>query len=679
MVHLNITIHKKNGLHVRIAAALIVRLQELIKDPSILNSIFVEFNGRKVQLTNLLSLVSLRIRQGDIFTIIFKDEPPLYILNEIKGFLEKTETEDSKQSETDRLLMENSVIFQEAVANLPSGMVVVNRENSIIYVNNAASKLLDIDMNILLNKKADEVIPQSKLKEVMETGRIQVARKLKLKKYTVLANRAPIFYHETIIGAVAIIQDISDIEKLHFELEKEKELQERLNLVLESVSDFIALTDEAGNITYMNEQMEDFLSTHQFGTSIIKMIGESEWLQLKENKISPIKVIKLFKSATFIMKCKSIILDNRFKGIVISLSPYNEIKELLKKLKVMEQRTKYLENELSKHLPLDKAFETIIGNSDTLIESLTMANKVSKTNSTVLITGDSGTGKELVAWAIHFSSDRKSHSFIRVNCAAIPPNLIESELFGHEKGAFTGAVKTHQGKFELAHNGTIFLDEIGDLSIELQAKLLRVLQEKEIERVGGFKTIKLNVRVIAATHRDLKRMVEEGTFREDLFYRLHVIPIHLPSLQNRKEDIPLLVEHFRNQFNLQLGKNINGYDSGFLEILGEYHWPGNIRELQNIMERVMTLAEGNKLSPRDLPQYIFQDRNPILKFDGTKKIQMFEEYEKQIYENAAPYYPSYNQLAQALGLTHKTVAAKLKKYQIEHLLGKKYQLVEKFS
>jgi TyrR family helix-turn-helix protein/PAS domain S-box-containing protein len=673
---LKVTVQQKNGLHLRIAASLIVKLQELVDNQEILKNTVVKYQKRTVQITNLLAIVSLRIRQNDKFSIIFPRIIPDSIKNEIYQFFENVEVENQQESKADQLLMENSIIFEEAVANLPNGMVVVNTENRIIYVNEAAVKLLEVSLNEILNRKADEIIPHSKLKEVMDTGKVQFAEKQKLNNYTILANRAPIYYNEKIIGAVSIIQDISDLEQLHFELRKERELQERLNLVLESVSDLIALTDEHGNYTYLNEQMDELLTTLDLQHSIIGLIKKTKWLEIKRTK-QP--TVKFLKKKSYIMKIKPLLLDGEFRGAVVSLSPYNELKELLEKLDFMEQRTKYLEQELSKHINLADSFKTIIGNSETLLETLNMANKVSKTDSTILITGESGTGKELVARAIHLSSNRKDGSFIRVNCAAIPPNLIESELFGHEKGAFTGAIKVHQGKFELANHGTIFLDEIGDLPMDMQVKLLRILQEREFERVGGFKTIQLNVRVIAATHQDLNKMVNEGKFREDLYYRLHVIPIHLPSLSARKDDIPLLVDHFRLKFNERLGKNIKGYEAGFLEALGNYHWPGNIRELQNIMERVMTLTEGDRLNQRDLPQYILQQRIPSLEWKESTKVLEFGEYEKQIYQHAAPYFPSYNQLAQALGVTHKTVAAKLKKYEIEHLLGKKYQLSGKYS
>jgi TyrR family helix-turn-helix protein/PAS domain S-box-containing protein len=674
------TIHRKNGLHVRIGAAFIAKLQELLGSREALKSVYVEFKDKRVQVNNLIALVSLRIGQGDCFAIHFDStqDPSKDLIQQLHEFFEKAELEDQKEAETDRLLMESSIITQEALSHLPNGMIVVNRENIITFINDAAAALLGRSVQELLNERADEVIPHSKLKLVLAEGITQFAEKQQLKHHTILTNRAPIFYNQKIIGAVAIFQDISPIEEISRELQKEKELQEKLNLVLESVSDCIALTDENGCFTYMNEHMQSLMTSIQKPHHLQSIMSESEWKLIQLKKLPIVNLLQLSKKQSYISKMKPVLIDHQFTGVVLTLTAYHEVKELHKKIDMMEQRTKYLEQELSKHLKLDEAFQTIIGSSETLLESLSLANKVSKTNSTVLITGESGTGKELVARAVHLTSHRKDQSFIRVNCAAIPPNLIESELFGHEKGAFTGAYRVHRGKFELAHHGTIFLDEIGDLSLDLQAKLLRVLQEREIERIGGTKTISLDVRVVAATHQDLRVMVENGTFREDLYYRLHVIPVHLPPLRSRMEDIPLLVNHFRERFSLELGKSINSYEPGFFEALGRYHWPGNIRELQNIIEQLCAITDDDILHLNDLPSYILgSQKHRTFQFGLTGEILPLEEYEKQIYTQAAPLFPSYNQLGQALGVTHKTVASKLKKYGLEELLGKKYQPVDK--
>jgi DNA-binding NtrC family response regulator len=243
----------------------------------------------------------------------------------------------------------------------------------------------------------------------------------------------------------------------------------------------------------------------------------------------------------------------------------------------------------------------LIGNSVGLRAVLSVIEKVADTPSTVLITGESGTGKELIARALHENSSRVGQPFIKINCAAIPKTLMESELFGYEKGAFTGAVGSKPGRFELAHGGSLFLDEIGEIPVEMQVKLLRVLQESEFERVGGIKTIKVDVRLITATNRDLQKEVSAGNFREDLFYRLNVVPIHLPPLRERRDDIRLLVWHFVAKFNERLKKAIAGVDEAAMERLVSHNWPGNIRELENVLERTMLFASGPTIRAADLP------------------------------------------------------------------------------
>jgi two-component system, NtrC family, response regulator AtoC len=243
----------------------------------------------------------------------------------------------------------------------------------------------------------------------------------------------------------------------------------------------------------------------------------------------------------------------------------------------------------------------IIGSSQGIAELYAILERVADTPTTVLITGESGTGKELVARALHEHSGRKDKPFIKVNCAAIPKELIESELFGYERGAFTGAVASKPGRFELANGGTLFLDEIGEIPVEMQVKLLRALQESEFERVGGIKTIRVDVRLVTATNRDLKKLIASGNFREDLFYRLNVVPIRLPALRERTGDIPLLVEHFLTKFNERLRKKVEGVEPDATEVLVQYSWPGNIRELENVIERAVLFCDASKLHASDLP------------------------------------------------------------------------------
>ncbi|HYZ90654.1 MAG TPA: sigma-54 dependent transcriptional regulator [Myxococcales bacterium] len=248
-----------------------------------------------------------------------------------------------------------------------------------------------------------------------------------------------------------------------------------------------------------------------------------------------------------------------------------------------------------------RRYTEIVGRGKQMQELQQVIAKVADAPSTVLIQGESGTGKELVATALHETSSRRERPFIKINCAAIPRELVEAELFGFEKGAFTGAVQSKPGRFELADGGTLFLDEIGEIPMEMQVKLLRAIQESEFERVGGVKTTRVEVRLVAATSRDLTREIAAGRFREDLYYRLNVVPIHLPPLRERREDIPLLVEHFRQKYNARLRKNVEKIEDDALACLAAYAWPGNIRELENVLERTILFAEGPRIGVADLP------------------------------------------------------------------------------
>ncbi len=285
----------------------------------------------------------------------------------------------------------------------------------------------------------------------------------------------------------------------------------------------------------------------------------------------------------------SIEIDDRKRAEEELKKAFNEIKTLRDQL--------HKENlALKEEIDQASMFEEIVGASDAIKRVLAVLCKVAPTDSTVLITGETGTGKELAARAIHKRSRRARKAFVAVNCAAIPPSLIASELFGHEKGAFTGATQRRLGRFEVADGGTIFLDEVGDLPAETQIALLRVLQERELERVGGTHAVPIDVRVIAATNRNLEAGVEAGSFRRDLFYRLNVFPIRMPSLHERVEDIPLLVAYLAQRYAGKMGKKINAIDKRTLELFRTYHWPGNVRELQNVVERAVILSEGATLA-----------------------------------------------------------------------------------
>ncbi len=308
----------------------------------------------------------------------------------------------------------------------------------------------------------------------------------------------------------------------------------------------------------------------------------------------------------------------------------------------------------------------IIGNTKPMISLYSMIDKIAPTNATTLVLGESGVGKELVASAIHFKSRRADKAFIKFNCAALPENIVESELFGHEKGAFTGALATRQGRFELAHNGTIFLDEVGELSLSVQAKLLRIIQEKEFERVGGSKTIKVDVRVIAATNRNLEELIREGQFREDLFYRLNIFPITVPPLRERKTDILLLADYFVEKYNKANQKGVRRISTTSIDMLMRYHWPGNVRELQNCIERAVILSEDNVIHGYHLPPTLQTAESSGTPYTGSLQQKLDAIEQEMIMEALKRTQGNMTRAALQLGLSDRIMGLRIKKFNIDY-------------
>lgn len=348
--------------------------------------------------------------------------------------------------------------------------------------------------------------------------------------------------------------------------------------------------------------------------------------------------------------------------------PFDKDEFLILVSKALERKELLSEVEhLQDELRAKYRFENIVGNSNEMMEVLSMVSKVARTDSTVLISGESGTGKELIAKAIHLNSKRKNRSFVTINCGALPENLQESELFGHVRGAFTGAIKDKRGLFQEANGGTLFLDEVGETMLSTQVKILRFLQDGEIRRVGDNEPIYVDVRLIAATNKDLKKSIADGTFREDLFYRLNVIPIHLPPLRDRRDDILLLLNHFLKEYSVKNNKKIEGFSANSLKILKEYDWRGNVRELENVVERAVILANKNIIVPDDLPnsvQNVHQSTGSLTK--EVFKEQSLAEMEKVHILNILEHY-EWNQksASEVLGISTTTLWRKLKSYGIE--------------
>ena len=328
---------------------------------------------------------------------------------------------------------------------------------------------------------------------------------------------------------------------------------------------------------------------------------------------------------------------------------------------------------LQRQLQSRYQFENIIGTSPALRSVLDVVAKVAETDSTVLITGESGTGKELVARAIHYNSSRANRMLVTVNCGAIPEELLESELFGHVKGAFTNAIRQRDGRFSLADGGTIFLDEIGDMSPNLQVKLLRVLQDRTFEPVGSSKTLSVNVRVLAATNQDLERAIRERSFREDLYYRLNVIPIEVPPLRSRPDDIPLLIHHFLEVANAEKQRQVSGFSDEAMERLCRHNWPGNVRELENLVERLVVLCVDGEVQISDLPPQIAKTTAPTvpvpqLPAGGLSFREVVDEFESKLIVQALEQtHWNKNQAARLLGLNRTTLLEKIKKKGLKGL------------
>ena len=402
------------------------------------------------------------------------------------------------------------------------------------------------------------------------------------------------------IAGIAIERDRSK-SALTLAFEKIKKSETELREIVDVIPQAIAVLDPDGNVLYVNEWLLDYsgmsadeVLSRDFHSRLFHAEDVARWQHEGRDSLA--------RALPFEDEQRALGKDGKYRWFLIRYSPlHDEQGHILRwyatgtdieDRKRAEERIRNENLALREEIDRSSMHEEIVGSSPVLRSVISQAGKVAPTDSTVLIFGETGTGKELIARAIHNRSKRSTRAFIRVNCGAIPPSLIASELFGHEKGSFTGALQRRLGRFESADGGTIFLDEVGELPIDTQVALLRVLQEREFERVGGSHTVSVDVRVLAATNRDLNAAVGEGVFREDLFYRLNVFPIRMPALRERTDDIPILAEYLIDRYAKRLGKRITRISKKTLELLQAYHWPGNIRELQNVIERAVILSDG---------------------------------------------------------------------------------------
>ncbi|HEV7839401.1 MAG TPA: sigma 54-interacting transcriptional regulator, partial [Gemmatimonadaceae bacterium] len=413
----------------------------------------------------------------------------------------------------------------------------------------------------------------------------------------------PTSHHQRVVAEVTHLASIAIAHK-HNETALRRNQQE-LRQVIDAIPQLIVAMSPAGQILYANESV---LESTGLSLKDVMADGFREWLFHPDDlhKLRTDRSERMQRGVPFELEMRARLKDRQYRWFLVQYKPLidgdgrvvrwyatgTDINDRKRAEEQVHNENLALREEVSRA----SMFEEIVGSSDAVRHVLQQVAKVAPTDSTVLITGETGTGKELMARAIHRRSARSTRAFVTVNCAAVPPALVASELFGHERGAFTGALQRRQGKFELADGGTIFLDEVGELPPDTQMALLRVLQEREFERVGGGRPIKVNVRVIAATNRDLQSAVAAKDFRADLFYRLNVFPVEVPSLRQRRSDIPLLVEYFVHRYAKRAGKKIDGISEQSLDLLRDYPWPGNIRELQNVIERAVIVSDTNTLS-----------------------------------------------------------------------------------
>ncbi|MCL6478475.1 MAG: sigma 54-interacting transcriptional regulator [Peptococcaceae bacterium] len=452
-----------------------------------------------------------------------------------------------------------------------------------------------------------------------------------------------------------------------------KKIQSELAIILNSVHEAIEVADKNGLIKYVNPaftRITGIPEGERIGKNIFEVSPDGALATvLKTGKNIFGHRTKVGGSTSeVISNAAPIYVDGNLTGGVVVFQHLTDVMKLMDALRHSTSLIENLSEKLGQVTTSKYTFNDILGTSQELKKCIQVAERAARSNSTVLLLGESGTGKELFAHAIHHSSPRREKPFIKVNCAAIPENLLESEFFGYAKGAFTGAVKSKIGKFELANGGTIFLDEIGDMSLNLQGKLLRVLQEMEFERVGGNQTIKVDVRVIAATNRNLRDLIRQGRFREDLYYRLNVVEITIPPLRYHKEDLPMLCNNLVVKLNRKLGKKVKGLSKDAEEALYGYNWPGNVRELENVIERVMVTVDDEIITKKNLIQHVSQFKNTPERELDLISIDMMEQILiKKALTKFGNTVEGKRKAAQALNISLATLYNKLKKSRSDNL------------
>ena len=566
----------------------------------------------------------------------------------------------------------------DTIINSTHNMIISIDENGMIKVCNLSmARFLGVNGVDMIGKNILEVLPNSDLVNVVKTGKEEPLKQIELNGHFLISNRSPIVKDGKIIGAVAVLQDISDLDKMSQELNYVKELNKELDAIVESSYDGLFITDGNGITLRYNKAFEQLtlIDTNEYrGKSVAEIkrdgiISDPVTLHVLEQKKS-ITVMQESQSGKLTLTTGNPVFDANDKiiRVVCNVRDITELNLLKQELEKEQGLSQHYETQLKALKLKYTGSEKMVVTSTRMRNLIDMVIRLATVDSTVLITGESGTGKELIAETIHSNSARKDKPLIKVNCGAIPENLLESELFGYEGGAFTGAKKEGKpGVIELAAGGTLFLDEIGEIPLNLQVKLLRFLQSKEFTRVGGESSITADVRIVTATNRHLLEMVQKKQFREDLYYRLNVVPVQVPSLRERKEDIPALVAHFLQVFNRKYNMN-KKISPGVVDNLMRYDWPGNVRELENLIERMVVITIKDIITTEDLPSHLCDStdlNSPYVMVSGIVPLrEAVESVEKQLLEKAYAKYRTTRQMAQELKVDASTVVRKAAKYKI---------------
>lgn len=505
------------------------------------------------------------------------------------------------------MLRDLDYFISRIIGAVHNAIVAIDSQGRIVFYNRSAEKTLSFQEKEVMGQHIKKFFPDSLTYKALETGQELRGIRMQFGDLNTCTDFLPIVLdEEKLLGAVAIFKDVTELEAVTHRLSSNEKLMATLEAVVENSYEGMVVIDDHERIILMNQFFLDVMglkSQDVIGIAIQEISPDSKLPQTLKTGLAQFGETWHVGGRDFIIMRVPIEREGKIVGAIgKTLFKNMEIAKMFaKKVMRLEENLAYYKEEFGKLNSPRFVFDDIIGESPVIKAAKSLAERASRTTSTVLILGESGTGKEVFSHAIHESSSRSKGPFIKINCAALPENLLESELFGYAEGAFTGARKGGKpGKFELADKGTIFLDEIGDMTFAMQAKLLRVLQEREVERLGGTQPIKIDVRIIAATNRDLHQMLIEHKFRLDLYYRLNVLTIELPPLRERGEDIEPISRAIIRRINHRLGIINHGLTQESLTALSAYHWPGNIRELENILERAMVTCDENWIQPKHL-------------------------------------------------------------------------------